>query len=111
MQLRAPNFYNTWTVDTDTKIRRSLGGDLLTPRDPNWATIRSWKMTFSALTTDQKNSLIQFCIQTAGQLITFTDFEGSSWEGVIRNDVLNFKEGRGGGCNWSVEIEFIGRRL
>ena len=97
MQLRAPNFYNTWSVDTDTKIHRSLGGDLLTPRDPNWATIRGWKMTFSALTTAQRDAFITFATQTVGQIITFTDFEGSVWQGIIRNNVLLFREGKSDG--------------
>ncbi len=108
MQLRSPNFSNTWTTDTNTKIHRSLDGDLLTPRDPNWPVLRSWRMTFSALTTAQRNGLMTFCQQTSGQLINFTDFEGTTWQGIIRNDVLLFREGISNGCNWSVDIDFIG---
>lgn len=111
MILRAPNFTNTWTTDTDTKIRRSLDGDLQTPRDLNWVPIQSFKMTFSALTTAERDTLIQFALQTHGQIIAFVDFEGSTWQGIIRNDVLLFREGISNGCNWSADLEFIGRRV
>lgn len=108
MQLRSPKFQNVWTSDTGVKIRRSLDGTLQTPRDPNWPTISGFKMEFEGLTIAERNSLITFLMQTAGQIVGVTDFEGTDWTGVFRNEEVVFTEGNDTNCTWSVSLEFVG---
>lgn len=109
MITKNPDFGNILSLDTGIKIRRSLGGDLLTVRDLQWPIIEEATFTVSNLSAEIKDTLVDYFIQNAGQIVTFQDHEGYNWSGVVKTNTLSFTQ-VGRGCRWQIQIPFIGRR-
>ncbi len=83
IQLRNPEFGNTEAIEIRRINRKSRGGDLFVFRDPIWPKSRTFQVKFSFLKEDDISRLLDFVHQTTGQVVTYTDYEGQVWNGII----------------------------
>jgi hypothetical protein len=105
--LRNPELDNADKMNWDRVQRENRGGDLNIFRDPEWPKFHQHSLEFRLLKAVDKEVLLSFVKQTLGQIITYVDYEGRTWTGIITNPVLNFsQEFRGDSDNYKVAIEF-----
>lgn len=83
IQLRNPEFGNSDSVDVRRINRKTRGGDLMVYRDPIWPKTRIFKVNFIFLKQDDLSRLLDFIHRTVGQIVTYTDYEGQVWSGII----------------------------
>lgn len=107
MQLRSPNFGNTRTLDVQTIVRKNMGDELIVAFDPSWPKLEGFRMTISALKTQQKDDAIAFFIQMQGQIIQFTDFRSQVWEGLV-GERVEIIDRMGDGCSFEISFSFEG---
>jgi hypothetical protein len=107
MILRNPEFGNSFTVDTNTEIRRSVEGSLIVTRSSNWPITESFTVTIRALNLQQRDLLKSFYRNTAGQEIQLVDHENRTWNGMIvtNNPKITTNED---GCNYESSFTFEG---
>jgi hypothetical protein len=105
--LRNPELNNTDKLIYDRIQRDNRGGDLIIFRDPMWPKTHLQELEFRLLKSVDKDALLDFVRQTLGQIVTYVDYEGRTWTGIITNPILNFsQEFRGDSDNYKVHIEF-----
>jgi len=104
--LRDPDFGDVHGVEISRINRKTRGGDLQIFRDPMWPKTRTLRYTFSFLSEKQKSDLLYFLYASMGQQIALVDYEGITWNGVIRTPVGNVVEQ--GRFNYTAEFEFEG---
>jgi hypothetical protein len=109
MLLRSPEFGNTFTLDTNAIVTKSMDGNTVFIYDPSWPKIDRFKIQFKALSRQQIDTLIQFFIGTAGQEILYTDHEDRDWLGMVITESPTVRQ-YGRGCQWETEFEFEGVR-
>lgn len=83
VQLRSPDFGNTDALEIRRINRKTRGGDLLVFRDPQWPKTRTFQVKFQFLKEADLSRLLDFIHRTLGQIVTFVDHEGRSWNGII----------------------------
>ena len=83
IQLRSPEFGNTDALEIRRINRKTRGGDILVFRDPQWPKTRTFQLKFQFLKEDDLSRLLNFMHVTLGQIVTFVDHEGRSWNGII----------------------------
>ena len=105
--LRPPDFGNTFKFVANTRIHRTMNGDLRMLQG-NAATWEGFTVHFRALSLIQINSFRDFINQTFGHQITLLDFENRRWTGMIVSPSIPIFKGRAG-CNFSTEFEFEGQ--
>jgi hypothetical protein len=81
--LRDPDFDNTERFEVSRINQKSRGGTLFIYRDPMWPTAKILDMKFSFLTELQTQELLGFLDRNLGQVITYLDYEGRTWSGII----------------------------
>jgi len=85
IDLRNPEFGDT-KVYTYTRInRQTLNGQTELYGDPIWPKDVSFNLAFNFLSAEKAGELQDFLDQTAGLLLTFTDFLSLVWTGIILN--------------------------
>lgn len=109
VSIRAPEYGNTLDVDTGAIIRHTRGGGYKVVRPDTWPVIKVMKMTFTSLTNAQRASLTAFLSNTSGKQVTYTDHEGIAWEGVVLDEAIDWKLGKGD-CSSEITINFRGTR-
>lgn len=83
--VRAPDFENNEMMEFSRVSRRSRGGDLIIYRDPMWPESISIELPFSLLSETDKNNFIQLFYSSLGQMVTYVDHFGLTWQGIILN--------------------------
>ena len=85
------------------------GGKLIVFSDPTWPHIRTLAVTIIGLTEAKVDEFQDFLLDTLGQEIGLTDWEGRLWKGVVTNpDETATQDGKRG---WTVTFEFEGEML
>lgn len=108
MLLRNPRFGNTYSLDTGVTIRRTLNGELIVDAHRNQ--LYTLHLEFEALTQGQRDSLIDFFINVAGQVVALKDHEGFNWSGVF-SDSQPVLVCNGPGCLYSGSMQFQGHKI
>lgn len=83
--LRTPNFGDRDQTSYNRINRESRGGTLQIFRDPTWPKQQTLLMDFSALKDSIVPDILTFLETTLGQKISFRDWNGRLWTGVIIN--------------------------
>lgn len=83
IQLRNPEFGNTDAIEVRRINRKTRGGDLMVYRDPIWPKTRTFQVKFAFLREDDLSRLLDFVHRTVGQIVSYTDYEGQVWSGII----------------------------
>lgn len=83
IQLRNPDFGNSDTIEIRRINRKTRGLELVVFRDPSWPKTRTFKVNFTFLKQDDLLRLLDFIHRTLGQIVTYTDYNGRVWNGII----------------------------
>ncbi len=86
--LKAPDFGNTDEIGQTRIQRQTRGGDFIVWRAPYWPTAEEFSLTFSYLNEDTVSRLQAVIQEAVGQLYTYVDHEGVSWQVVITTPEL-----------------------
>jgi len=81
--LRTPNFGDRDRSQYNRINRESRGGSLRIFRDPTWPKQRSIVMDFSGIKDSEVYDILNFLEITLGQLVSFRDWTGRIWIGII----------------------------
>lgn len=104
--VRKPEFGDTDEYGVFRVQRENRGGDLQVFQDPDWPTTEILEMEFAYLDAATAADFLIFLTQSLGKLVTFVDYVGRTWEGVIltpTGDVV--QKGR---FNYTVKLRFQG---
>lgn len=92
--LRTPNFGNRERTQFNRINRESRGGSLKIFRDPTWPKQKTLVMDFSGIKDSEIDDVLTFLETSLGKRISFRDWEGRVWRGVIVNpDTAITKQG------------------
>lgn len=108
VDLRNPEFGNKQTQDSGSIQRMSRGGEQIAGRESTWITLQYLELSFTALTTAQRDDLIELLEASAGDEIKLIDWENRTWKGYIvsePNEILQMKDD---GVNYEVKFKFEG---
>lgn len=106
LELRAPEFGNSFTFVPNTIHHRNLSGDLRVYQGsrPKW---QGFSVRFTALTLAKIQEFETFVTSTRGQVVTFIDFELRRWTGIVTTPIIEIIKGRDN-CDFSTTFEFEG---
>ena len=104
IEFKPPNFGNRERLAFSRIQRETRGGTLRIHADPKWPKAQTFVMQFSHLTRAKANSIQDFIESTLGTKITFRDWEGQIWEGIIITPDNPVSEDRRDRC--SMDFEF-----
>jgi hypothetical protein len=104
--LRNPEIGDARNLEIARINRKTRGGDLVIYRDPTWPITEVLRFSFTALTDTKAYQLDYFLQVSLGQLITLVDYEGRTWQGIIRSPQGTITQQ--GICNYNAEFEFEG---
>lgn len=107
MQFRNPKFGNTFTIDNNQVIHRTLGGTLNVISSTNWPTIQSFSVQYEALSKAMIDDFIAFYLDSIGEEIEYTDHEGRIWNGMITTPNLLISQS-GDDCRYETSFSFEG---
>lgn len=62
------------------------------------------KLTFVGLCKEQKDEFIQFIVDSVGNYIKYTDYNGNSWMTQITQDQINPTNSPGG---WDIDLNLL----
>lgn len=104
--LRPPDFGNRFKLVLNTRMNRTMAGNLdsLKGNAPTW---QGFFASYSALSLAQITEFRNWVFASFGRQVTFKDFEGRTWTGIITSPNIPIIGGRGE-CNYQVEFEFEG---
>jgi len=85
------------------------GGKVIIYSDPDWPKVRTMIVTIVGLLESDVDNLQTFMLNTLGQEIGITDWEGRLWKGFITNP--NEVAVQDGKKQWTVTFEFEGEML
>lgn len=108
--VRKPDFDNTEKLQFSRVNRRSRGGDLIIFRDPMWPESIILKMQFSLLGEKEKVNFQTLFRLSLGELVTYNDYIGQTWSGIILNPgdpIVQY----GIGDRYRVDVELQGGRI
>jgi hypothetical protein len=89
--------------------RETRGGKIIVYADPTWPQIRTLAVTIVGLTETDVDDMQTFMLDTVGQEIGLTDWEGRLWKGFITNP--NDPATQDGRARWTMSFEFEGEML
>jgi len=92
LTLRAPDFGNADSVNAIRIQRVTRGNELITYRDPLWSRSQTFTLSFSYISDADALLTQTFINETLGQLITYVDYEGNSWVGIVQTPQLEIKK-------------------
>jgi hypothetical protein len=81
--LRSPDFGNKTKIEVRKINRKSRGGDIIMYRDSEWPRTSFYQVSFSFLKEQQAKDLLKFLMDTLGEIISFTDHEGFTRNGIV----------------------------
>lgn len=81
--IKDPEFSNVDELKFTRIDRTTRGGDRKTYSDQDWGTTQTLRMRISKLCTQDADEVIVFLNQSNGRLVTFFDWEGRQWSGII----------------------------
>lgn len=102
--LFTPNLGDRYRLGVTRINRETRGGTLEVFASPQWPKLKTLALSFSSLTRDEKQSLLDFMEAYAGQVIKFTDWEGKQWVGIITTPEAPAVQD-GPGCDYTIDIE------
>src|SRR3954471_23019514 len=108
MILRNPKFGNTFKVDTGVTIHELMDSDVQVFLPSDHPALDGFTVAFEAMSDEMKDTFVDFVDESAGELITLTDHEGTIWEGMIMDAEIVITEGKG--CKWETSFKFEGTR-
>jgi len=111
LELRNPTLGNAEMLSYNRINRKSRGGTLQVYRDANWPSAKRLKMSFEALTIEQRKSLLKFLEDSLGEEIGILDHESRQWRGIILTPAAQIAESKYGGplsAGHSASLEFQG---
>jgi hypothetical protein len=108
--LRAPNLGNIDRLSMTRINRETRGGTLIVYADPIWPKVETLLLSFSGLSFDESQDLLEFMENHLGEEIRLIDWEDRVWKGVIVNpqDPV-VQDGRG--CKYTASFEFEGEKV
>jgi len=104
VELRNPEYGNNTRYDFRTITRESRHGSPLGYRDGDWPVSQTKFFNFETLTLTTINELKAFLLETAGLEIGLTDYNGTSYTGVIvtnENEIITMKDT----CSYDTSFE------
>lgn len=103
--LRRPTFNDVFEINTTRVYRTGLTGELFVFADSQWPKSRTFTMDFEALSQDEAETLKSFLENSIGKVVTYTDYYGQDWEGIILTPNAEiFQEGKG--CQYGTKLQF-----
>lgn len=108
LDLRNPNFGNSSSIETYTKIRRTRSNQLGIVRGASWPVIERLTVKFSALSKTESNAFVDFVTRSAAFEIGYLDQEARQWRGYITDVTLTTTQ-VGIGCQYTAGFSFRGR--
>ena len=109
VELRQPELDNRDRNAFSRVSQETRGGKLLVFADPIWPKVRTMAVTIVGLTEAQVDEFQSFMLETVGQEIGLTDWEGRIWKGFITNP--NDQATQDGKARWTITFEFEGEIL
>lgn len=107
--LRDPEFGNTWRLNQNSVVHRTVSGELRATQVGIRPTFESFSVVIRALSLAQIQRFKAFVIATAGQEINMTDFEQRGWKGIILDQDLTITRYKlSTDCLWQVSFGFEG---
>ena len=107
--LRKPEMDNRDRNAYERISEETRGGDLIVYADPDWPKIRTLAVTVVGLTEIKVDELQDFMLDTVGEEIGLTDWEGRLWKGYIINP--NEPATQDNRDRWTITFEFQGELL
>jgi len=108
--LRAPNLGNIDRLSMVRINRETRGGTLIIYADPIWPKVETLLLTFSGLSEDEAQDLLDWMETYLGQEIRLIDWEDRVWKGVIVNPQDPVVQD-GKGCQFTASFEFEGSKV
>ena len=108
-QVRSPEFDNSTKLEFSRISRRSRGGDLIIYRDPSWPESIIQQMEFKLLSNKDRINFQTLFKLSLGELVTYLDYLGQSWTGIILNPSEPIVQ-YGIGDRWMTKIQLQGGR-
>lgn len=107
LDLRDPDFGNSFKFVPNTRIHRTMDNDLRTLQGnaPTW---EGFTCHFTALNQEQIDTFKAWIYATFGTIVKFIDFEGRTWTGIVVSQSIPIFNGIGQ-CNYQTEFEFEGQ--
>lgn len=106
INLRRPDFDNTHSVELTRINRRTRGNDLIIYRDPIWPKTETLEIRFSYLKQSEIRNLFTFLQESLGKDITYVDYHGQTWIGIIITPGTEVIEANR--FNQTITLEFMG---
>lgn len=108
--LRAPNLGNVDRMSMTRINRETRGGTLIIYADPIWPKVETLLLSFSGLSADESQDLLDWMETYLGQGIRLIDWEDRVWRGVIVNPQDPVVQD-GKGCRYTASFEFEGTKV
>lgn len=102
ISLRNPELGNTESLDIRRINRKTRGGDLRVYRDPQWPKCRTLQVKFQYLSQVDLDRLLDFFHRTTGEIVTYVDYEGRTWSGIITTPTDEVSQQ--GRCNFAAQF-------
>jgi hypothetical protein len=110
MIFKNPSLGNSFSLDTNTIVRKTMDGDTVVYKNSFWPNFEGFSVTFEALSLEEKDALKSFLLGSAGQVIRYKDHEGSNWVGIFTTPNPEFIE-TGSLCLYKVSLTFEGSKV
>jgi hypothetical protein len=108
--LRSPNTGNVDRLSMVRINRETRGGTLIVYADPIWPKVQTLLLSFSGLSFQQGQDLMEFMETHIGEEIRLIDYEDRVWRGVITNPQDPVVQD-GKGCRYTASYEFEGEKV
>jgi hypothetical protein len=83
--LKNPEFGNSESLDVTRVLNRSRGGTLHSFKASIWPEETNINFTVAVVNETKRLEILAFVKDSLGQLVTYIDQDGRSWEGIIEN--------------------------
>lgn len=96
--MRTPALGDVERISQTRIMVETRGGDLIAYRDPTWPEDNELALTFTGITTVERNNLKNFIQQSLGKEFKYTDHLGQVWRAILTNPEVEFVQDTGGNC-------------
>ena len=103
--LRGPELGNVEQFNTQRINRESRGGYLIIFRDFYWPKTKHMRFSFTGLTEQEGQDILDFVEVSVGKEVKLRDWEGREWLGIITSTNEPITRERDS-CNLSTDLEF-----
>jgi len=107
LTLRSPELGNKDRLQFNRISRETRGGTLVVYADPMWPKVQVQVLSFTGLSWDQAQHLMNFLSAHLGLEIGFIDWEKCLWTGIVTNPTEAVTQD-GRGAMYSASLEFEG---